>query len=106
MKPLALRRTGPPPLQVRQEIFSLGGRHRGDALAGAHTELKDQSLTAERRALLRSVVSHLSGDTAVSDPGDTARTPGKRVTLADAVYLGVILATAVWGAFVFSARLG
>jgi len=49
-------------LQLRKEIFALGGRHRGDALAGALIELQDADLTAERRTLLRAVVTHLSSD--------------------------------------------
>jgi hypothetical protein len=31
----------------------LGGRHQGDALAGARAELQDGGLSTERRALLR-----------------------------------------------------
>lgn len=61
-------------LLLRKEIFALGGRHRGDALAGALAELQEADLTPERRTLLRAVVAHLtkekSGRAAVSNPGE------------------------------------
>jgi hypothetical protein len=106
MKPKALRSTAPAPLRVRQEIFSLGGRHRGDALAGARIELGDEGLTPERRALLRSVISHLSGDAVTTETANLARAPLGRITVADAVHIGVIVATTLWGVFVISGRLG
>ena len=82
------------PSWLRQEIFSLGGRHRGDALAGARIELKDPSLTAERRMLLRAVVSHLSaGDEAAG--GDMAAV-AKPARIADALYLAVICVAVIW----------
>ncbi len=49
----------PPPAHLRQEIFSLGGRHLGDALNGAKRELLDSRLSVERRRLLQAVVRHL-----------------------------------------------
>ena len=58
---------GVPPVgaqRLRQEIFSLGGRHRGEPLAGALQELKDPDLSVGRKALLRAVVLHLDSSTA------------------------------------------
>ena len=48
--------------RLRREVFALGGRHRGDPLAGALQELQEEGLTAERRTLLRAVVNHLAAD--------------------------------------------
>jgi hypothetical protein len=83
-----------PPPRLRQEIFSLGGRHQGDALAGARIELKEQDLTAERRALLREVVSHLSPNSRA--PADAATPLAKPARFVDILYLIVIFAAASW----------
>ncbi len=63
--------------QLRQEIYLLGGRHQGDALAGARAELQDGGLSAERRALLRAVESHLAAgkSAAVDGTGRAATGP-------------------------------
>jgi hypothetical protein len=48
------------PDAIRSEIFFLGGRHRGEALAGAIEELKAPSLGRDRARLLRAVVDRLT----------------------------------------------
>jgi hypothetical protein len=78
------------PGQLRQEIYLLGGRHQGDALAGARAELKDDGLTSERRALLRAVEAHLA-----AGKSPTADDPG-RAGLSDVFYLAIILGSGVW----------
>jgi hypothetical protein len=63
--------------RLRREIFTLGGRHRGDPLAGALRELQEDGLSTERRMLLRAVVRHLSPgtrDAATPDEGSARRT--------------------------------
>jgi hypothetical protein len=61
-------------LLLRKEIFALGGRHRGDALAGALIELREADVTPERKILLRAVVHHLTnGDTTPSAPANSSR---------------------------------
>lgn len=76
--------------QLRQEIYLLGGRHQGDALAGARAELLDGGLSAERRALLRAVESHLAA-------GKSAAVDGKaRPDWSNAFYLAVILGSGAW----------
>lgn len=40
----------------------MGGRHRGDPLAGAIRELQDNNLASDRRRLLRAVIADLSQD--------------------------------------------
>jgi hypothetical protein len=46
------------PQDIRSEIYFLGSRHKGDALAGAMSEL-ESGVGPERRRLLQGVVSHL-----------------------------------------------
>jgi hypothetical protein len=95
--------------QLRQEIYLLGGRHRGDALAGALLELKERDLSSERRALLRAVVRHLARgrptpDTATVVENDDQGPP--RAGLGDLVYLGVIVAAAGWVLMVLNGLAG
>ena len=80
--------------KLRQEIFALGGRHRGDPLGGALLELQDERLTGERRSLLRAVVAHLSQD----GGAEAARPSGglPPVSLANIVYVLVIVAAVIW----------
>ncbi len=94
------RPAGVSPGQLRQEIFSLGGRHRGEPLAGALEELKDPRLSADRRMLLRAVVRHLS-DRRIKEPASSA---SRTATLrpADAAYVGVLFAALGWIALVVS----
>ncbi|HLI67091.1 MAG TPA: hypothetical protein VKU90_12065 [Caulobacteraceae bacterium] len=47
------------PDAIRSEIFFLGNRHHGEALAGAIEELKAPGLAAGRQRLLRAVVARL-----------------------------------------------
>ena len=49
----------PSTAEVRAEVWSLGVRHRGEALEGALRELKDRSLAPGRAALLRACVQQL-----------------------------------------------
>jgi hypothetical protein len=44
---------------VRSEVWKLGGRHRGEPLAGALEELQAPDLSAERAQLLRACVRTL-----------------------------------------------
>ncbi|HXQ11458.1 MAG TPA: hypothetical protein VN805_10735 [Caulobacteraceae bacterium] len=48
------------PDAIRSEIFFLGGRHRGEVLAGAIEELKAPSLGPDRARLLRAVIDRLT----------------------------------------------
>ena len=48
------------PEEIRMEIYLLGSRHRGEALAGAALELKTPGLTLDRLRLLHAVVNQLS----------------------------------------------
>ena len=86
------------PGRIRQEIFSLGDRHRGDALAGALLELQDASLTGERRALLGAVVEHLRPTKPEQKPPSGARTRGDPAARprSNLIYLVVIAASAAW----------
>ena len=87
--------TGFSPTQLRQEIFALGGRHMGEALAGALLELEQPGLTPERRSLLRAVVRHLSSGKPL--PGDAARKGlSPPASLADAAYVAVLIGAAIW----------
>lgn len=45
--------------EIRAEIFHLGGRHRGEPLAGALRELEAPGLPGRRADLLRAVVHTL-----------------------------------------------
>lgn len=47
------------PQAIRSEIYFLGSRHHGEALAGAMSELKACDLGADRSRLLRAVVNQL-----------------------------------------------
>lgn len=80
--------------KLRQEIFALGDRHRGDPLAGARRELTDPDLTPERRALLRAVVTHLAGGGTGGEGAAKARL--RPASVVDLVYLTVIAAAAAW----------
>jgi hypothetical protein len=86
---------------LRQEIFSLGGRHRGEPLAGALEELTDPTLTTERRLLLRAVVEHLAPD---RGSGGAARAPMRPIEIAgaDVLSIGIFVAAVVWVGVVLS----
>ena len=88
------------PGRVRQEIFSLGDRHRGDALGGALLELEDASLTGERRALLDAVVQHLAPTGQNGRAGGRAPVLPARYGPSNFIYLAVIATTWVWIALV------
>ncbi len=47
------------PEEIRREVWALGGRHRGDVLAGAKAELKMAGLSFRRAILLKAVVHSL-----------------------------------------------
>ncbi len=47
------------PEEIRAEVWALGGRHRGEALAGAKAELKAVGLSVRRAILLKAVVRSL-----------------------------------------------
>jgi hypothetical protein len=51
---------GATPEEIRMEIYLLGSRHHGEALAGAALELKAPGLTLDRLRLLHAVVDQLS----------------------------------------------
>ena len=87
--------------KIRLEIFSLGGRHKGDPLAGALRELQNAGLDDERRNLLRAVVAHLGkakSRGAVSHDSQPSGSPPAGVS--DVVYIVVIIAAAIWTAVV------
>jgi len=42
--------------EVRAEAWALGGRHRGEVLEGARTELSAGGLSPRRQTLLRAVI--------------------------------------------------
>ena len=83
-------------IRLRQEIFALGGRHQGEALAGALKELEAPDLTPERRALLRAVVSHLSGKPGLLAAGVAGATAAAPASWTDAAYVAVLVAAAAW----------
>ncbi len=100
-----LRAPSVSPGKLRQEIYMLGGRHKGDALGGALIELKADDLTAERRALLRAVVSHLGkGGGAGMTHAETSE--ARRAGPGDLVYLGVIIGAATWVTVVIRSLAG
>jgi hypothetical protein len=81
--------------RLRAEIFALGGRHRGDALAGARRELEESKLTPERRALLHEVVHVLAPGEArawTSRPGRPLQPPARLRLL----YIAGIFASLAW----------
>ena len=45
--------------EVRAEVWRLGGRHRGEPLAGALQELTDPTISPARASLLRACVQQL-----------------------------------------------
>ncbi len=47
------------PEEIRAEVWALGGRHQGEALAGAKAELKAVGLSFRRAILLKAVVRSL-----------------------------------------------
>jgi hypothetical protein len=49
----------PSSAEIRAEVWKLGVRHHGQALAGALIELRDTSVPAARTALLRACVRQL-----------------------------------------------
>lgn len=92
------------PGRLRQEIFALGDRHRGDALGGARRELAEPDLTPERRGLLLAVVAHLgSGGTA--GEGAAAGLVRRPASGTDLAYLAVIAAAVAWTAMTLSSLL-
>jgi hypothetical protein len=83
-------------VKLRQEIFALGGRHLGDPLAGAKLELEDPALTPERRRLLSAVVRHLGSGKSGWTGAKTSPALSGPANLADAAYVGLIIAAGVW----------
>ncbi|WP_309088942.1 hypothetical protein [Phenylobacterium sp.] len=51
----------PSAAQVRAEVWNLGVRHHGDALAGAIQELEAGGLASSQSQLLRACVRQLGG---------------------------------------------
>jgi hypothetical protein len=49
----------PDQAEVRSEIWSLGNRHRGEALEGAREELRAPGLAPARAQLLRACIRQL-----------------------------------------------
>ncbi len=47
------------PEEIRAEVWALGGRHRGDVLAGAKAELSAVGLSFRRAILLKAVLRSL-----------------------------------------------
>ncbi len=47
------------PAEVRAEVWALGGRHRGEVLEGARSELKGGGISIRRSVLLRAVIRSL-----------------------------------------------
>ncbi|MBI1404674.1 MAG: hypothetical protein GC145_00945 [Caulobacter sp.] len=47
---------GVPAAEIRAEAWALGGRHQGDVLLGARTELRQQGISPRRASLLRAVI--------------------------------------------------
>lgn len=67
---------GPSPAEVRAEIWSLGVRHRGQALEGARQELACHGLEPSRAALLRACVRDLRRTGRPSGTRQEARSSG------------------------------
>lgn len=81
------------PHRLRMEIFALGDRYQGDALAGARRELREPRLSSERRDLLRAVVAHLTKGSAAGGEKEPSRPPAR---FAAAAYAGVFAAAVAW----------
>lgn len=81
------------PHRLRMEIFALGDRYQGDALAGARRELRAPRLSPERRDLLRAVVAHLTAGDAAGNEKEALRPPAH---FAAAAYAGVFAAAVAW----------
>ena len=47
------------PAEIRAEAWALGGRHRGEVLEGARSELKAGGISIRRTVLLRAVIRSL-----------------------------------------------
>ena len=98
-----------PPPHLRQEIFSLGNRHLGDALGGARRELQDAGLSDERRKVLKAVVRHLeAGAPPVrSSPAAASTAPPAAIGGWTAVAYGAAFLVAVaWAAATLVRMLG
>ncbi len=100
MKPASSGSATVAPGKLRQEIFMLGGRHRGEALAGALDELKDPLLSADRRTLLQAVVRHLTPATPKAATATAARSGPARLRLAHMPYVVVIAAALACAAII------
>jgi hypothetical protein len=93
--------------KIRLEIFSLGGRHQGDPLAGALRELQAGGLDDERRSLLRAVVAHLGkGKSRANEAVEQGAKTSPPARFADVVYIAVIIAAAIWTAVVINGMGG
>ncbi len=91
----------PLPPHLRQEIFSLGSRHLGDALGGARRELQEAGLSDERRKVLKAVVRHLEAGapSARISPASVSTAPAAAVGGWTAVAYGAAFLVAVaWAA--------
>jgi hypothetical protein len=51
-----------PEAEVRAEAWALGGRHRGEVVEGARTELAAPGITSRRSMLLRAVIRSRKGE--------------------------------------------
>jgi hypothetical protein len=51
-----------PEAEVRAEAWALGGRHRGDVVEGARTELNAPGISPRRSMLLRAVIRSRKGE--------------------------------------------
>jgi hypothetical protein len=52
----SLRSSWIPEAEVRAEAWALGGRHRGEVVAGARSELTAPGISVRRALLLRAVI--------------------------------------------------
>jgi hypothetical protein len=51
-----------PQSEVRAEAWALGGRHRGEVVEGARSELKAPGISSRRSLLLRAVIRSRKGE--------------------------------------------
>jgi hypothetical protein len=58
----SLRASWIPEAEIRAETWALGGRHRGEVVEGARSELKAPGISVRRAILLRAVIRKRVGD--------------------------------------------
>jgi hypothetical protein len=58
----SLRSQWIPEAEIRAEVWALGGRHRGEVVEGARSELKAPGITVRRSMLLLAVIRKRAGD--------------------------------------------